>query len=68
MFVCHCAVVTDRDVVASIAAGSTTLADLCRSTSAGRGCGNCVSTLKRLLCQYCPLESPTLQEVAGATR
>lgn len=68
MFVCHCAVITDRDVVASIAAGSSTVAEVCRATSAGRDCGRCIPTLKRLLCQHCPLETSTIPEVAGATR
>lgn len=68
MIVCSCAVITDRDVTVSIAAGSTSLAQLCRDTSAGRSCGRCVPTLKALLCQHCPLKAQARLEVADATR
>jgi bacterioferritin-associated ferredoxin len=53
--VCHCAVVTDRDVVACIGEGATTLAQVCRSTRAGQSCGGCVQTVRDLLCQHCPV-------------
>jgi bacterioferritin-associated ferredoxin len=49
MFVCHCAVVTDQDVLESLANGSRCLADVCRDTGAGRGCGGCVDTLRTLV-------------------
>ena len=68
MFVCHCSVVTDRDVVASLASGARTVADVCRQTTAGRGCGGCVPTLKALVCQHCPALEASTTEVAGATR
>ena len=68
MIVCSCAVVTDRDVTLSIAAGSSNLAQLCRDTSAGRSCGRCVPTLKALLCQHCPLTERARPEVADASR
>ena len=68
MFVCQCAVLTDRDVLASIANGACTVADVCRDIGAGRGCGRCVSTLRELVCQYCPLTAQNRLEVAGAAR
>jgi bacterioferritin-associated ferredoxin len=49
MFVCHCAVVTDQDVLESLANGSRCLADVCRDTGAGRSCGGCVNTLRALV-------------------
>jgi bacterioferritin-associated ferredoxin len=49
MFVCHCAVVTDHDVLNSLANGSRCLADVCRDTGAGRNCGGCVDTLRSLV-------------------
>ena len=52
MIVCHCQVVNDRKVTAAIAAGARTLAGVCRSTGAGRRCGACVFSLKRLLCEH----------------
>ena len=43
MYVCHCAVVTDGDILESIANGARCVADVARQTGAGRTCGNCVS-------------------------
>jgi bacterioferritin-associated ferredoxin len=66
MFVCHCAVVTDRDVLESMANGSRCLAEVCRDTSAGRNCGRCVDTLRTLIGRG---ESAAARlEVAGAPR
>ena len=50
MIVCHCQVVGDSKVAAAIDAGARTPGGLCRSTGAGRSCGACVFSLKRLLC------------------
>ena len=84
MYVCHCAVVTDGDIVESIANGARCVADVARQTGAGRTCGNCVSTLRDLVCQHCPVRAERATEcdagiesgpaadrelgVAGATR
>ncbi|TFV86032.1 (2Fe-2S)-binding protein [Blastococcus sp. CT_GayMR16] len=80
MYVCHCAVVTDRDVLESIANGAQCVADVARQTGAGRTCGNCISSLRDLVCQHCPvraergaveareLEAEVELGVAGATR
>jgi bacterioferritin-associated ferredoxin len=66
MFVCHCAVVTDRDVLESMANGSRCLAEVCRDTSAGRNCGRCIDTLRTLIGRH---ESVAPQpEVSGASR
>lgn len=52
MIVCHCGVVNDRKVAQAIDAGARSLASVCRATGAGRDCGACVLSLKRLLCQH----------------
>lgn len=51
MIVCHCKVVSDKRVAESVVDGACTLGQLCRATGAGQDCGNCVSALKRLLCE-----------------
>ncbi|NUR06170.1 MAG: (2Fe-2S)-binding protein [Nocardioidaceae bacterium] len=52
MIVCHCRVVTDRDVADAVQAGARSVAGVCRSTGAGRDCGACVFSLKRLVCEH----------------
>ncbi|MFP5336383.1 MAG: bacterioferritin-associated ferredoxin [Actinomycetes bacterium] len=68
MFVCHCAVVTDRDVIESVANGASCVADVARDTGAGRSCGRCVPTLRDLVCQHCPAALRRTEEAARATR
>ena len=65
MYVCHCAVVTDGDVLESIANGARCVADVARQTGAGRTCGNCVSTLRDLVCQHCPVRAERDTAVAA---
>jgi bacterioferritin-associated ferredoxin len=52
MIVCQCHVVSDRAVADAVDAGARTLAGVCRSTGAGRDCGSCVFSLKRVLCEH----------------
>ena len=52
MIVCHCRVVSDRTVVAAVQAGARSLSSVCRETGAGRDCGACVFSLKRLVCEH----------------
>ena len=76
MYVCHCNVVTDRDILESIANGARCVADVARVTGAGRTCGNCVESMRDLVCKHCPVraggttERPAERElgVAGAAR
>jgi bacterioferritin-associated ferredoxin len=72
MYVCHCNVVTDRDILESIANGARCVADVARDTGAGRSCGNCISSLRDLVCQHCPVRAERDVErelgVAGAAR
>ena len=41
MILCHCAVVSDRDIHACVDAGAGTVADVLRATAAGTHCGGC---------------------------
>ncbi len=52
MIVCHCSVVSDRDVAAAVDAGAASLGGVCRATTAGRDCGACVFTVRRLVCEH----------------
>ncbi len=65
MIVCHCAVVTDRDVKDAWESGARSLGQACRSTGAGKDCGTCVFSLKRLLCEHEDSMSSAV-EVEGA--
>ncbi|MDP5182302.1 (2Fe-2S)-binding protein [Blastococcus sp. BMG 814] len=76
MYVCHCNVVTDRDILEAIANGARCVADVARATGAGRTCGNCVDSLRDLVCQHCPVRAERATErsaerelgVSGAAR
>ncbi len=69
MFVCHCNVVTDTDIIESVANGARCVADVARDTGAGRVCGGCVSTLRELVCQHCPVSAEReLGVSSGAAR
>ena len=66
MIVCHCEVVTDRDVTRAIECGAHSIAQVCAATGAARDCGGCVFTLKRLLCQHEPTGGAPIMEVDRA--
>jgi bacterioferritin-associated ferredoxin len=68
MYVCHCSVVTDRDVIEAVANGARCVNDVARRTRAGTVCGGCIGTVRELVCQACPVTAERGQEVAGATR
>ena len=66
MYVCHCNVVTDRDILESIANGARCVADVARGTGAGRTCGGCIGSLRDLVCQHCPVrDERTLERELG---
>ena len=50
MIVCHCTVVTDRAISDAVTSGARTLGQVCQSTGAGKDCGACVFSVKRLMC------------------
>lgn len=66
MIVCHCGVVNDRAVSASIQDGARSLAEVCRSTGAGRTCGGCLFSLKQLLCHHEPVDSSSMEVAVAA--
>jgi bacterioferritin-associated ferredoxin len=66
VIVCHCNVVNDAMVSRAVADGARTVSRVCQATGAGRDCGACVFTLKRLLCQHEAPSSAALLEVEGA--
>ena len=66
MIVCHCQVVSDRDVARAVDAGARTVSAVCNSTGAGKDCGSCVFTLKTLVCQHREVNRSSLMEVEGA--
>lgn len=49
MFVCQCHVVTDTAVKHAVDRGARTLSQVCRTTGAGRSCGTCVFSVKRVM-------------------
>lgn len=62
MIFCHCAVVGDRDVARAIEAGAKTVAQVCKATGAGQKCGNCIFSVRRVVCQHERVPTPA-QEV-----
>ena len=54
MIVCQCHVVTDAAVQAAVAGGARSLGAVCRETGAGRDCGVCVFSVRRLVCEHEP--------------
>jgi bacterioferritin-associated ferredoxin len=68
VIVCHCHVVTDAAVREAAEAGAHSLGAICRSTGAGRDCGACVFSLKRLLCEHgeaLPVPEPEVEVAAS---
>ncbi|MGL4745894.1 MAG: (2Fe-2S)-binding protein [Dermatophilaceae bacterium] len=66
MIVCHCRVVNDATIAEAVEHGARTLADVCQSTGAGRDCGTCVFSVRRLLCEHEAAHAPELSEVTHA--
>ena len=52
MVVCHCAVVNCRAIAGAVENGAHTLASVCAQTGAGRDCGGCVFTVRRIMCHH----------------
>lgn len=66
MIVCHCRVVTDQQVKRAVDNGAHSVAQVCGATGAGRDCGSCVFSLKRLLCEHETSAQVSIVEVDGA--
>jgi bacterioferritin-associated ferredoxin len=58
MIICHCEAVSDRSVTAAVSSGARTLAQVCRTTGAGRDCGACVFTVRRVLTDHLDAAAP----------
>ena len=72
MIVCHCRVVSDRDVAAAVDAGARTLGSVCQSTGAGQDCGSCIFAVKAAVSGACQhgttdLEIPVLEDHSAAS-
>ena len=52
MIICHCAVVSDQRLTEAVESGAHTLAHVCRATNAGRDCGACVFSVKRVITEH----------------
>jgi bacterioferritin-associated ferredoxin len=46
VLVCHCRVVSDRQIDAAVSAGAHDARSVVRATHAGTGCGGCLSSLR----------------------
>lgn len=53
MIVCHCEVVSDREVSAACQRGAQTVERVGMMTDAGTGCGNCHDSIRAILERYC---------------
>jgi bacterioferritin-associated ferredoxin len=60
VIVCHCEVVNDAQIAHALDQGARTVAQVCGATGAGRGCGSCVFTVKRILCERHQEPGPAL--------
>jgi bacterioferritin-associated ferredoxin len=67
LIVCHCHVVTDRDVDAAVADGARTVGAVCRATGAAQDCGSCIFTVKALVCRHQATENELLAADGAAS-
>jgi len=65
VIVCHCRVVSDRDIEDAIGEGARTLAGVCKRTGAAQDCATCIFTVKAVVCEHREVEDALL-EVDGA--
>jgi bacterioferritin-associated ferredoxin len=66
VIVCHCNVVSDRDLVDALDDGARTLGDACRRTGAAQQCGTCVFSVRKVLCEHVARALPPRQEATLA--
>ncbi len=64
MLVCHCRVVSDRQIDDAISAGAADARSLVRATHAGTGCGGCLSSLRARIEEALAPE-PAVHALAG---
>lgn len=65
MIICQCAVVRCEDIRDAVDLGARTVNAVCGATGAGRGCGGCVFTIKRVMCEHRDSQEATPMEVPG---
>jgi bacterioferritin-associated ferredoxin len=67
MIVCHCQVVSDREIRAEIEAGAGTVGDVARRCGAATGprCGACRPTIDALLAVYSAYAAPEAAQPAA---
>lgn len=51
MIVCHCAVVSDRDIRSAIACGAADECSIASACGAGLRCGGCLPAIRQLLAE-----------------
>ena len=61
MIVCHCRVVTDRDVDVALGDGARTVGAVCRTPGAAQDCGSCIFSVKALVQQHLEAECAHLR-------
>ena len=70
VYVCHCRVVNDRSIRATIDAGASTPAQVARLCGAGATCGGCVPLIRRLLSEQaargCAAQCPAAEAAVPA--
>lgn len=64
MILCHCAIVTDRQVTDAMDDGQVGLGAICRVTGAGNGCGQCVPSVRSVMRRYAIARAAVLAESA----
>ena len=52
MIVCHCGVVSSRDITEAWEQGARTVPEVCTRTGAGLNCGTCVFSINQILCEH----------------
>ena len=62
MIVCHCQVVSDRDI-----AGARTVSAVCRVTQAAQDCGSCIFAVKKQIVRQQDQECAHLREDGAAS-
>lgn len=52
MIICHCRVVSDRDLRQAVDDGARTLASVCKKTGASQDCATCIFTVRALVSHH----------------
>ena len=66
MIVCHCGVVSSRDITAAWDQGARTVPEVCHRTGAGQNCGTCVFSIHQILCEHEQAPAPVDQRTVSA--